>query len=87
MDTKDKIGMSAVLLMLLAIVVGCGLCSCSATAGAGAKLPMNIGFDAETGVTIGVTGPLTGNEYQAAVPVRIPAGLPITVKRPKTLEK
>jgi hypothetical protein len=76
----------------LLIIAGCALfCSgCTATkegseTGAGARagisLPFNLGFDAETGFKVGFTGPLTGNEYEAAIPVTMP-NLPFTVKTP-----
>lgn len=66
-------------LVFAACAVAC-LAGCSATTKAGGTLPLNLGVT-EAGVTVGFTGPLTGNEYQAAVPVNLDK-LPLTIKRP-----
>lgn len=86
MSLLDKFCFGVVGMTILGIACAMLLCGCSTTAGTTTKLPFEMGVG-EAGVTLGFTGPLTGNRYEASVPVQVPAGLPISVKRPQTLEK
>jgi hypothetical protein len=80
MTTESKLAYTALGVLFACLTAACLLCGCTTTAGTTAKLPLDLGVT-EAGITVGVTGPLTGNKYEAAVPVNLD-NLPVKVTRP-----